>query len=127
MRLELRAGLNATLGGDRGARSPLPGCRLRRPARARVGAVLRELPSDGVRQRTVEALQALLTQLAREQPLVVVLDDLHWADEATLEMIGELFDVVDEESFGLVLGYRTYRDHAAWRLGELARHGCRTG
>ena len=121
VRLELRAGLNAALGEAGVEAYPFLAVVAGVPLEPDVAVRLRELPSDGVRQRTVEALQALLTQLAREKPLLVVLDDLHWADEATLEMVGELFDVVDEESFGLVLSYRTYRDHAAWRLGELAR------
>ncbi len=121
VRLELRTGLNRVLG-ESGADlypflAPVAGVPLEPVASAR----LRELSSDSVRQRTVDALRTLIAEQARGRPLVIVLDDLHWADEATLELVSELFAVADEEGLGLVLGYRSYRDHPAWRLGEQAR------
>ena len=35
-------------------------------------------------------MRALLEQLASTQPLVLVLDDLHWADSASIELLGAL-------------------------------------
>ena len=42
------------------------------------------------RYRSHRAVRALLEQLASAQPLVLVLDDLHWADSASVELIGAL-------------------------------------
>ena len=42
------------------------------------------------RYRAHWAVRALLEHLARERPLVVELDDLHWADSATIELLGAL-------------------------------------
>ena len=42
------------------------------------------------RYRSHRAVRALLEQLARERPLVLVLDDFHWADSASLELLGAL-------------------------------------
>jgi DNA-binding NarL/FixJ family response regulator len=42
------------------------------------------------RYRSHRALRALLERLARVRPLVLVLDDLHWADSASVELIGAL-------------------------------------
>jgi DNA-binding CsgD family transcriptional regulator len=42
------------------------------------------------RFRAHRAVRALLQQLAVRQPVVVVLDDIHWADEASLELIVHL-------------------------------------
>jgi serine/threonine protein kinase/tetratricopeptide (TPR) repeat protein len=45
------------------------------------------LPSDGARSRTIEAVAATLVALAADTPLVLVLDDLQWADALSLDVI----------------------------------------
>ncbi|HSC73399.1 MAG TPA: AAA family ATPase [Gaiellaceae bacterium] len=42
------------------------------------------------RYRSHRAVRTLLEQLASTQPLVVELDDLHWADPASIELLGAL-------------------------------------
>jgi ATP/maltotriose-dependent transcriptional regulator MalT len=42
------------------------------------------------RYRLHRAVRALIEAMAGEDPLVVVLDDVHWADEATLELLAYL-------------------------------------
>src|SRR5206468_13008199 len=42
------------------------------------------------RYRTHYAIRALLECLAAQQPTVLALDDLHWADDASIEVIGHL-------------------------------------
>ena len=42
------------------------------------------------RYRSHRAVRALLEQLAFVRPLVLVLDDLHWADAASVELLGAL-------------------------------------
>jgi len=42
------------------------------------------------RYRSHRAVRELLELLARVHPLVVVLDDLHWADSASIELLGAL-------------------------------------
>jgi DNA-binding CsgD family transcriptional regulator/tetratricopeptide (TPR) repeat protein len=42
------------------------------------------------RYRTHYAIRALLERLAAQQPTVLALDDLHWADHASIEVIGHL-------------------------------------
>src|SRR4051812_15514420 len=42
------------------------------------------------RYRSHRAVRALLEQLASAQPLVLMLDDLHWADPASIELLGAL-------------------------------------
>jgi ABC-type transport system substrate-binding protein/class 3 adenylate cyclase len=82
---------------------------------------LNELSRDSVQRQTVEAVQDLLSALADERPLCLVLEDLHWADEATLELLEELLPLAEEEAVVLVLLYRSEREHRAWQLGQLAR------
>jgi class 3 adenylate cyclase/tetratricopeptide (TPR) repeat protein len=44
------------------------------------------LAPDEQRRRTLSALAALILAMAREQPMVAVLEDFHWADPSTLEL-----------------------------------------
>src|SRR3954468_22034880 len=63
---------------------------------AHVFLSLTALATDGAvalqheRYRSHRAVRALLEQLASAQPLVLVLDDLHWADAASVELVGAL-------------------------------------
>ncbi len=82
---------------------------------------IRELNRESVQHQTIEVFADLLYRLSEEQPLCVVLEDLHWADESTLELLEETLRVTEESAIGLVFLYRTEREHRSWRLGERAR------
>jgi class 3 adenylate cyclase/tetratricopeptide (TPR) repeat protein len=62
-----------------------------------------------------DGLRALLLQESRRQPLVVVVEDLHWIDEKTEEALAALVDVVASAPVLLVL---TYRPGYAHSFGE---------
>ncbi len=51
---------------------------------------LRSGEADTKRLRLFDAIAALLAEIAGAAPLLVVLDDLHWADLPTLQLIGHL-------------------------------------
>jgi class 3 adenylate cyclase/predicted ATPase len=51
-----------------------------------------DLPPQRQKQSTLETILALLLALSRQQPLVLVVEDLHWADPSTLELLGLLVD-----------------------------------
>ena len=42
------------------------------------------------RFRAHRAVRALLQRLAEQRPVVLVLDDVHWADDASVELIAHL-------------------------------------
>jgi predicted ATPase len=44
------------------------------------------------RQKTLESLVAMLVELAERQPVLFILEDLHWTDPTTLELLGLLMD-----------------------------------
>ncbi len=77
------------------------------------------------RYRVYLAFAALFTQVARTAALAIVVEDLHWADEATLELFGYLARKLRD---GRVLLVGTYRSDELHRqhplrplLAELAR------
>jgi ATP/maltotriose-dependent transcriptional regulator MalT len=58
------------------------------------------------RYRTFRAVRGLLDDLARTQPLVLLLDDVHWADEASRQLISFLLRRPSSAGLLLVLAWR---------------------
>jgi serine/threonine protein kinase len=79
-----------------------------------------ELPAEAARMRLFSSLAETLSALSEEQPLLLVLDDLQWADELTLGFLGFLartaFAGQERVARLLVLGtYRTEETGKALR------------
>jgi ABC-type transport system substrate-binding protein/class 3 adenylate cyclase len=82
---------------------------------------LRELNRESIQTRTFEVFYEFVRLLSEEQPLCLVFEDLHWADESTLELLEALLGVTEVAAVALFFLYRPEREHASWRLGERAR------
>src|SRR4051794_4621909 len=57
------------------------------PAAAELSGASTAAPGAGERFRCHRALRGLLEMLGRERPFVLLLDDLHWADDASIELV----------------------------------------
>jgi hypothetical protein len=66
----------------------------------------REVAPQHERYRSHRAVQALLAHLARTRPLVLVLDDLHWADPASIELLNALLRRPPDAAVVMALGRR---------------------
>ena len=75
--------------GERRRGAPRPG-RRGGAGRRRCPRWRRAAPPTGDRHRTHRALRDLLERLAAARPLVVCLDDVHWADPASLDVLAAL-------------------------------------
>jgi DNA-binding SARP family transcriptional activator/tetratricopeptide (TPR) repeat protein len=64
------------------------------------------------RQRTLDAVRQLLVREAREQPLVVVFEDLHWIDGETQAVLDTLVDSLASARLMLIVSYRPEYQHA---------------
>ncbi len=58
------------------------------------------------RYRSHRAIRSLLELLAERKPLVIALDDLHWADGATIELLGALLRRPAEAAVLVIPSYR---------------------
>jgi class 3 adenylate cyclase/tetratricopeptide (TPR) repeat protein len=58
------------------------------------------------KRKTLEALIRRLTGLVRGQPALVLLEDAHWADPSSLELVDELLDRLTELEVLLVISFR---------------------
>jgi DNA-binding CsgD family transcriptional regulator/tetratricopeptide (TPR) repeat protein len=80
--------------------------------RAVLPVLLPEISGVGVPERTgaerlYELVAVLFETVSREHPLVIVLEDIHWADAATLEMVRFLVRMLAESRILLVMTYRS--------------------
>ena len=72
-------------------------------------------------------MRCALAHVAAERPALVILDDLHWSDEATLELLSALAEPLSELDVLVIAAYRSDglpRDHGVRRLrNDLRRTG----
>jgi class 3 adenylate cyclase/predicted ATPase len=54
--------------------------------------VLPNFPPERQKRKTLEALLAVVLALASQQPMLFVVEDLHWIDASTLELLSLLID-----------------------------------
>ena len=59
---------------------------------------LNYLDAEQLRQQNFIAVRNLLLALADQQPLVLILEDLHWADETSLDLLSFLVEAIDDRS-----------------------------
>ena len=77
---------------------------------------LAELTPKQLRDRTLAHLVEQVLGLARQQPVLMVVEDVHWVDPTTLELISRTFDRIVAVRVLIVL---TSRPDAQPALGGL--------
>jgi class 3 adenylate cyclase/tetratricopeptide (TPR) repeat protein len=75
-------------------------------------------PFEGERfkQQLFETMAAFWKARAAERPLVLVFDDIHWSDPASLELVQHLLELTEESPLLIILASRPERDSGAWML-----------
>jgi len=111
----------------RQAPGALDGCG---PLRTHLALLLPELgepPPASDRATLFEAVRCAFAHLAAEAPAVVVLDDLHWSDDASIELLGSLAAPLEAMPVLVIGAYRSDglpREHRVrWLRNELRRDG----
>ena len=69
-------------------------------------SLLADMTPEARKRLVVQALSAVLGARARERPQLLVLDDLHWADAASLEVLDELLALVADLPVAVLALYR---------------------
>jgi hypothetical protein len=64
------------------------------------------------RQRTREAVKQLLLREAREQPVLMIVEDLHWIDGETQALLDSLIDSLGSARLLLLVNFRPKYEHA---------------
>jgi class 3 adenylate cyclase len=63
------------------------------------------------RQRTLDAIKRLLLREAKEQPILVIFEDLHWIDGETQALLDNLVEALASSRVLLLVDYRPQYEH----------------
>jgi predicted ATPase/class 3 adenylate cyclase len=83
-------------------------------------AKLRGLDGESLQYLTFHAVETLIEQAAQERPLVVVCEDLHWADPTSLSLLERLLALTDRAPLLLICVFRPETEHGCWQVRETA-------
>jgi class 3 adenylate cyclase/predicted ATPase len=80
---------------------------------------VRYLDAEALQRRTFLAINTLIeAQASAESPLVLVLEDIHWIDQASLELLEHLIPLVNRAPLMFILLYRQERAKRCWQIHE---------
>ncbi|MCX5748629.1 MAG: AAA family ATPase [Candidatus Saganbacteria bacterium] len=80
--------------------------------------------SEQIRYQTMVRLRDIFATIARSKPLLLILEDLHWSDELSLDLIAMLMDELVTSQMLLLCVYRPEQDHKCWKLSGMAQRKC---
>jgi class 3 adenylate cyclase/tetratricopeptide (TPR) repeat protein len=80
--------------------------------------LVRGLEGDALRQRIAEAIRNYIGALAQRAPAVLVFDDLHWADEASVELLLNVAELVEIVPLLVICLMRPDKDAPSWSTIE---------
>jgi oligopeptide transport system substrate-binding protein len=81
---------------------------------------LDDMDGQDLKTRTFEGVEMLLRCAASQAPLVLVCEDLHWADPTSIELLTRVLSVAGEVPLLLLCILRPVKDHSCWRFRDLA-------
>ena len=90
------------------------------PLEAEGEARIRDLEGERLKAGTFRAVERLVEGATREGPLVIVCEDLHWADSISVELLEQLLALTERASLLLVCVFRPRTGHGCWRIKETA-------
>ncbi len=82
---------------------------------------IHRLSAKDLRNQYLYVTRTLLKSAAREQPVIIVLEDLHWADDSSTDLMVELLSLTASAPILFCLVSRFDRDSSGWRLVTAAR------
>jgi len=99
---------------------PYLGSLMSLPLEANTGEMLQHLGSRAKKAATFRAVKTLLSGAAAQHPLMIVFEDLHWADPTSVELLEQLLPLTDHASLLLICLFRPETKHDSWRIKETA-------
>lgn len=110
--MALRASVDANIDGDNASTVYMMLARLLNLPSAQAAPVFEGVTPQGVRSQMLNAFIAYVRVRARNNPLVMVWEDLHWADPSSLALLDLLLALTDEVPLLVILALRGDESHA---------------
>lgn len=82
--------------------------------------LVRYLQPPQLRQRVFDAAYRLVEGMAQNRPLILVLDDVHWIDSNSIELLEDLMAVTDAAPVLILALFRPAPQDRSWRFHEKA-------
>jgi tetratricopeptide (TPR) repeat protein len=73
-----------------------------------------------LRMKVFTCVSAVLQALAARKPVVLVFEDLHWADAVSVDLLEAIFDLTARVPLLLVALFRPYHEDRSWRFHQRA-------
>jgi class 3 adenylate cyclase/tetratricopeptide (TPR) repeat protein len=64
--------------------------------------ILKQVKGEAFRVRLFAIIEQLLLRLAEEKPVVILLEDLHWADHSSIELLSHLLPLTTRGRVGII-------------------------
>jgi class 3 adenylate cyclase/DNA-binding SARP family transcriptional activator/tetratricopeptide (TPR) repeat protein len=81
---------------------------------------IRDMQGESLRAGMFRAVETLIVSATAQRPLVMVCEDLHWADAASLALLDRVLALTDRSALLLICVFRPEVEHPCWRLKETA-------
>ncbi len=114
--LKLSRSLASLTAPERARHEPLLATLLKLPLDRRGEAEVQPLSPQATTQRLAEAIGVLIAVHCETSPLALVLDDLHWTDQASVELLERLLTVVETHPVLVFLVLRPDVECPAWPM-----------
>ena len=85
-------------------------------------ARLQEIDGDALEALLFKSMREWLERLSRRQPLVLLLEDLHWADQSSIKLLETMLRLVESQALLIVVVGRPNFPDTLGRIQEAARH-----
>ncbi|WP_420643716.1 adenylate/guanylate cyclase domain-containing protein [Candidatus Leptofilum sp.] len=77
---------------------------------------VRYLDGEALQQHTFIAIRSLLMAQARTRPFIIWFDNIHWMDNASLDLLTFLLPLVEQLPLMFLLLFRPEREKGCWQL-----------
>lgn len=79
------------------------------------------LKAQELRIKYIQAIQTFFRCLSKKQPIIIILEDLHWADASSIDLLIELISLTASSPILFCLVARQDHDSVGWHLIQAAR------
>jgi len=107
--------------------APFLGHLLSMPLEPSVLESLRKYDPQSLQNQYLSAIRRVLLAKAAQQPIILVCEDLHWADPSSVELLIKLLPLTSEAPILFCFLTRPERDAPGWRLVDEARNQIGSG
>jgi ABC-type oligopeptide transport system substrate-binding subunit/class 3 adenylate cyclase len=90
------------------------------PLEDELASRLDDMDGQDLKAHTFQAVQTFIECAANERRLVLVCEDLHWADATSIELLEQLLTLIGHAPLLILCVFRPVKEHGSWRMRETA-------